>query len=124
MSTIAKLRALHEAATAAPWRLCAHWRHDKCPCGDHRGYIWAPDQESVIAQMGCDTDEAGQTHPNVGQDGMRSDARLIAAMRNALPALLRVAEAAQRICNMQRNPGSEAAKALRDALAALDAEGA
>ena len=73
------IRQLAADASPGPWGLCAHWRKDECECGDHRGYIWHPNQECVIAQMGCDTDEGGQTYPNVGQDGMRADARFIAA---------------------------------------------
>lgn len=74
------IRQLAADASPGPWGLCAHWSQDNCQCvGDHRGYIWHPNQDCVIAQMGCDTDEGGQMYPNVGQDGMRADARFIAA---------------------------------------------
>lgn len=92
-----KLQAQHEAATPGPWTLCRHWTVDHCPCGDHRGSIWAPDGERVVAEMGCAKsalnigDEPEQAYPDMGQDGMRADARLIVAMRDALPELLAMA---------------------------------
>ncbi len=95
---IAELERLEQAATPVGWSLCHHWKVDHCGCGFHRGYIWSPDEECVLLQMGCGMDEGGQQpYPDVGQDGMRADARLIAALRNAAPALLQAARELARL---------------------------
>ncbi len=92
---IARLRALHEAATPGPW--------------------FGGPGESVYA---------GEEHPRgsyiadtfgVGGD----DAALIAAMRNALPALLDVAEAARDFADAEC--GGTAEEHARRILHALDA---
>lgn len=86
---LAEIRARAEAATPGPWKPCYHWRVDHCPCGNHRGFIWAPDGERVIAQMGCAAEpESGEAYPNMGQDGMRADARFVAASRTDVPFLV------------------------------------
>jgi hypothetical protein len=72
---IDELQRLHEAATKGPWRPQADDEHDiEADAGEVVGnYDW---------------EEGGCIH--------RSDRDLIVAMRNALPALLRVARAARR----------------------------
>ena len=74
MTTITSLRALHAAATPGPWRVGSvspHGSDDVC--------VHTVDGKHCIA-FDCET-------PN--------ESALIAAMRNALPALLDVAEAAE-----------------------------
>lgn len=84
-----ELEALEKAASPMGWILCHHWKEDVCACGGHRGYIWHPDEERVVAQMGCERDSDGaEGYADVGQDGMRADARLLVAARNALPDLI------------------------------------
>jgi hypothetical protein len=87
------LRELHAKATRGEWRACHHWTAEpRCGCGEHRGYIWSGDGEHVIAQMGCEADEAGQAYPSPPEDEARANARLIAALHNAAPALFDAAE--------------------------------
>jgi hypothetical protein len=73
---IEELQRLHEAATKGPWRPQADDEHDiEADAGEVVGnYDW---------------EEGGCIH--------RSDRDLIVAMRNALPALLRVAMAARKV---------------------------
>lgn len=77
---IAKLRALEDAATPAPWREGAVERENVfCAHGATIG------PERVLARM------------NREFPGFKRDAALIAAMRNALPALLDLVEAADEV---------------------------
>ena len=79
-SVIERLRALHEAATAAPW----------CPCTD-------ADHCSAVTSNGMVISfhlTPGTAHANARR---REDGELIAEMRNALPRLLRVCEAAMAV---------------------------
>lgn len=72
------LEALIAAATPAPWRDC---RHDDggCQCG----HVWSLPVDMVVARC---YDE--QPDGSLGLAAQKANARLIAAMRNALPALL------------------------------------
>jgi len=89
-----QLRALHGSSTPGPWEV-----------GVGGGVVYA--REHVPGWGVADVRD--------GADTGLSDAELIAAMRNALPALLGVAEAARRCVTRS---GTE--QELWDALAALD----
>jgi hypothetical protein len=80
---IEELQRLHEAATKGPWRPQADDEHDiEADAGEVVGnYDW---------------EEGGCIH--------RGDRDLIVAMRNALPALLRVARAAQQLRKAMTTP--------------------
>ncbi len=91
-----ELRRLHKAATPAPWAVAT----------DRQGDYLVAHHEAAVCDLLDSTLAA------------RQDARLIAAARNALPALLRVAEAARRLA---AGPESTAWDELYAALAALDA---
>lgn len=75
--TLARLRALHANATPGPW----HWDSD---AEDDSGLVYG--QAEQIAT----THGSGESHAV-------NDARLIAAMRNALPALLDALDIAMRM---------------------------
>lgn len=109
MSTIEELRALLAAATPGPWE---HRQHE----GMH----------ALAARDGW----AMESEPDDSDDGARvaADFALVAAMRNALPALLDVAEAARAVAR-SAGPGRACwtvgrhdIERLRAALARLDGE--
>lgn len=82
MSAIEELRRLHEGATPGPWRW---WHRDGSPWEPGSGHPWRlssddPDHGGVLDHR----------YPDILDP---ADAALIAAMRNALPALLACAEA-------------------------------
>lgn len=109
-STIAFLRRLHEAATPAPWS-------EFCESGDW--WVARKDADGMPLESVCNSD------PELW--AKQDDIELMTSARNALPALLRVAEAARAVHNSAHHDGSlavivsaEAADVLRTALAALD----
>ena len=91
MNTLDKLRELHEKATPGPWQT------DLCN-GEVRGEFL--ENESI--------------YPLIPHS--EEDCELIVAMRNALPQLLTVVEAARGTLGSQDTDQTE----LRDALAALE----
>ena len=112
LNKIAELRRLLEKATPAPWEVTG-WEagshghsHDTVCIGgpNHR----APDY--FVTGDIRETDRRLLNH------------NLIVALRNAAPALLDVVEIAEAIC--RRSPASDAALALRAALARIARGGA
>ena len=104
--TIERLKELDAAATPGPWTL---------NLGDDGQYVETHDRprgmdprlwDGIVVVVSGPTDEADP------------DGELIAAMRNALPALLAVAEAAANLFTAKYL--SVAMSELDDALAALD----
>ena len=79
MKIIERLRELEKKATGAPW-------HGKY--GDGM-YITGPDKKEVATACGCCDGCTG--------DNCENDRPFIIELRNALPALLAVAEAAERL---------------------------
>lgn len=104
METIQKLREFDAAATPAPWR-------EFCESGDW--WIGRADEDGGPA----DDTSVCDSNPDVWTTQMDTD--LTTAMRNALGALLDVAEAAEAVVTGW--PASEKYAALRDALARLAA---
>ena len=81
------LEAMVAAVPVGEWWPCLHWRNDKRGCGDtHPGYLWNITADYVVAQMGC---QGEPPMPHGTQDVMRAEVRLIAALKNAAPELLR-----------------------------------
>lgn len=100
MSTIERLKQLEAGATPGPW-------------------YYRDSDESI-----CDIDDnilfPGWSNPKLqGPDNDWSDVLLVTQMRNALPKLLAVVEAAR--WQLMDNP-EETQKGLEDALAALEDE--
>lgn len=69
--------------TPEPWAVCGHWEQEKCGCGKHRGYIWGPDGNTVVAQMGADRVGDVQVFAEAGHEQMRADCHRIVACVNA-----------------------------------------
>lgn len=82
-STIAFLRRLHEAATPAPWS-------EFCESGDW--WVARKDADGMPLESVCNSD------PELW--AKQDDIELMTSARNALPALLRVAEAGKRYRSM------------------------
>lgn len=99
----AKLRALHEAATPGPWR---EGRHDMISYEGHSGEpfknVYADDERAGKGHM------TGKTLPYTvarGEGGeCLENAILIATLRNALPALADLIEAAEAMAEAIENP--------------------
>lgn len=112
MGTIEKLEQLEKAATRGPWELRSV--EDRYAMAAPGGWAMEPDRGDVA-----------------DWDRVRADYALIAAMRNALPALLAVVEAARERVEARREyetdprvtclRAGDADRALSDALTALDA---
>ena len=105
---LAELRRLHEAATPGPWRTSRE---------DMDSFVGSSDGglESVAYIYRDPADRI----PVIGTS-YRNDSRLIAAMRNALPALLSIAEAAE--AWLERGSTLDTHAALRATLAAVRKE--
>lgn len=104
---IEELRRLEQAATPGPWS-------EFCESGDW--WVARKDAEGGPLESVCDS------NTNIWAD--QDDIELMIAARNALPALLRVAEAAREVCNdyaPTEGPQTPAFALLRAALAALEA---
>lgn len=104
MTIIDKLRELEAKAMPGPWE-------------------YQPDQD-IPGHREPDYIRVGNVHLRVDQELMQinvCDWHLIAAMRNALPALLRVAEAAVDWSNAEFGQDLNECAALRDAVDALSA---
>jgi len=100
---LTELRELEKAATRGPWL--------------HRSEKWA--EKVYVMQIGDD-----EPLTVCGLDGDvygQADGKLIAAMRNALPHLLAVAEAARRVRMEREGPATELERQLDEALDALEA---
>lgn len=96
---IKELRRLERAATPGPWETTT-WD----------GLLYVASVQQLQGSYVCEL--------GIGSDGAERDAALIAAARNALPALLRVAEAARELA---AGPESTAWDELYAAIAALEA---
>jgi hypothetical protein len=109
-STLTRLRALEAAATKGPWE----WKHE-CSTA-------IEDDFNIVTG---DTRHRGNVcELNVSSED-RANAALIAALRNAAPALLAVVEAAQEAAKPRpfdavNAESHKALLALRGALAALE----
>lgn len=81
--TLAELEALERDATAFPWR-AVEWGYS----GSGMPEVWAPHsaQPGVKSYRVADCHHAGESRPSEF-----ADAKLIAALRNAVPELLRLA---------------------------------
>lgn len=116
--TIATLRALEAAATNGPWEVghAGDWR------GTSEFFIRRPGDDVAICSDVLDPD--GDNPPS------KSNAALIAAIRNAAPALLACAEALEQIAakasrgSLYHSEAPDACSSIggiaRSALAALD----
>lgn len=82
---LAELRALADAATTGPWRTYATDRQDDGIEVTERVYVMGGTRHSVAYVGRADVDDL--------HDPIAADARLIAASRTALPALLDAVEA-------------------------------
>lgn len=80
---LSRLRAAHEAATPGPWRDT----FDKD--GNNNGEVYAVDGYDDMRSVA-----------DVRGDRYDADARLVCLARNALPALLDVAEAAEALARL------------------------
>ncbi len=112
---IARLRALHEAATPAPWDAAAIGGR-KVPAA-----VFVADRD--VAHVYTGTGPGRMVAQAFAEDeGHIANAALIAAMRNALPALLDVAEAAAVIAQWTTliEPLDHDITMMRNALAKLD----
>lgn len=95
--TIEELRRLESQATPGPW------------------HIDGAETDNIIALRN------DKQQVLVINGKRRGDAAFIAALRNAAPALLRVAELAAAVADMWDPRGSDEMHELRSALAALEA---
>lgn len=101
--SVDRLRQLEQAATPGPWKAdCVEDPNEPTGDGDEQ-YVFRPEVGHQVCAY-YDSDSA--------------DAELIAAMRNALPALLDVAEAAERAQSLLGWSAREDVE--RDLCAALD----
>jgi hypothetical protein len=106
-SLLARLRRLDAEATPGPWRA-----GDGEDIDPRRRTLWASFDESLLCS---------DPHSRLERFIYRQDVDLVVAMRNALPALLRVVQAAEELDCWPPDGllREKAADALHDALAAL-----
>lgn len=99
-----RLKKLHEAATPGPWELCAHLESPEadagCRCG-YRGVVYGPERDGfAVFQPGHDPEIVGQEglgpqrYPRVTEI---ANSQLLAYLRNAVPAILAMAEREKRM---------------------------
>ena len=91
--TVEQLRQLEQAATPGPWGDDGPWFHSE---HDPTHLVTTYPERTAVAIM-PPRHLASERDVASGADSRPADARLIAAARNALPALLDVAEAAQAV---------------------------
>ena len=105
---LAELKALEAAATPGPWGFVR--RTHKCVIGPRgTGYILAAIERKALVYAGRDTGDA------------EADAALIAAARNALPALIACAKACEQVAVLAEYATTGPGKCKSDALTAEQA---
>ena len=124
-----ELRRLHDAATPGPWESDTVENADAVyGFGDDEGIgfdaraIYSPDGKVLFDSLNSDAGEVleewgdDETHGSAWDEVAKQNAALIAATRNALPALIAAAEREQ--------PASSALAIAREALERIKREGA
>lgn len=130
MKILDELERLEKVASAAPWE----WNPDEGGPTLHAN-VYAPEFNPVLIARGCGCDKGTDVKgciPDIDGDKMRccplhptkDDRDLIATSRNALPALIAVCRAAEKIVNETLKPCGENChgedeQALIDAVDAL-----